>query len=490
MKPEDYNELETCTKEKEQIAQAIVDKLAQHDIPLEIRDIIIGAAFTRYVFDVLSPNVRIYDLRNYVDEIKLCAQTTEDIMIDAPYNGEYAVAIDIVNTERRLVSLYRLLESDEFVNAKGELSFVLGEDVYGKTVVADLTKLPHMLVAGSTGAGKSVFLDGVIVSLASKYSPEHVRFVMADPKFVELSRFNGLPHMLTPKAVTAMSDMLASMDYLIDEMERRYTLFSQLGVPHIRDYNNSPQVKAEQKLPYLVLVVDELSDMMLVNKAASEVRIMRLAQKSRAAGIHMILATQRPDSKVITGTIKANMPCRAAFKVCSSYDSQTVLNSNGAEKLSGHGDMLFMDSSSVKLNRLQCAFISGAEVSVYLKNATEQYKANFDKAVIDSIFVSDNVSNDELVEQKPIRIISDEDELKPYYKKALRFWLERNSGKASISSIQRSLGVGFNRAGRILENLQKMGYVEEYPRNPSDSVRALNVLVTLDELDDLFPDED
>lgn len=474
-------------------AQAIVDKLAMFGIQLKLQDIIVGATVTRYVFSVLSPQTRMSEFRKYVDDIMYCAQTCQDVMIEAPLDGQSAIGIDIPNKERRAVLLNDLLERPEYKNASGDLMFAIGEEITGKAVVADLTKLPHVLVAGTTGSGKTVVLNNLIISLAHRYSPDYVRFILFDPKFVELSRYNGLPHMLTREAVTSVRDALAAMDYLIDEMERRYNLFRQDHVACIRDYNKAAEAKSQPRLPYLVFVVDELADMMAISKSEFEAKLMRLAQKARAAGIHIVLATQRSDVKVITGTVRANIPCRIALKVFSSYDSQMVIDCAGAEKLIGRGDMLLFNwSSSDEKKRVQGAYVTNSEVGLFLENAKKKYTASFDSAVRDAIFVLRRLPDTK--EHSHDKLLDDVNALdKELYfdcKKALRYWLEQNDGQASMASLQRGIGVGFTRAGRIMDALQRAGYVETPAEDVYKYRSPLKVLVKLDELDDLFPDED
>lgn len=478
--------------ERQRLAQAIVNKLSVFNIKIELADIIVGPTVTRYMFTVLSQKTRMSDFKQYSDDIKACVEAQEDILIEAPVKGTNMVGIEVANKSKRPVVLRELLESPAFVNAKGDLVFAIGQEVSGKVVIADLADMPHLLVAGTTGSGKSVCLNCLIVSMMYKYGPEYLRFVMVDPKFVELSRYNGIPHMLTAETITTMQDALACMDYLIAEMESRYQLFRQSGVDKISEYNKRVNPKTTQKLPYLVFIVDELADLMATNKSAFEAKLMRLAQKARAAGIHIVLATQRPDVKVITGTIKGNLPSRMALKVSSVYDSQTIIGGGGAEKLLGKGDMLFMNSSgSSDLTRVQCAYVSNDEIRALVKYSAETNEVYYDTSITDKIFVTQAQEEAKRREEEAERNGGGDegrDELYPFYKKALRYWLERNGGKASISSIQRGINVGFNRAGRIMENLQRMGYVEEL--SASESNRAVKVLVTLEELDDLFPDED
>ncbi len=468
--------------DRERSAQAIVNKLSVFGIKVENVDIIVGPSVTRYTFKVLSQKTRMGDFKQYSDDIKACVEAQEDIRIEAPIHGTGLVGIEVANKVKSSVVLRSLLESQEFEKGKGKLVFAIGREITGKVVVADLADMPHLLIAGTTGSGKSVCLNCLIVSMIYKYSPEYVRFLMVDPKFVELSRYNGIPHMLTAEAITNVQDALSGMDYLINEMEARYQLFRQSGVGNISEYNSRINPQITQKLPYLVFVVDELADLMSVSKKAFEQKLMRLAQKSRAAGIHIVLATQRPSVDVITGTIKANLPCRMALKVASQADSSTILGGGGAEKLLGKGDMLFVDAGASDSVRVQGAYISNDEIRSLVEFSKASNEVYYDPKINDAIFVKPEP--EEANEAEPV---SKEAQLDPYCKKALRYWLEKNGGKASIASIQRNLGIGFNRAGRIMDSLQKLKYVEEL--SPSDpSSKPLRVLISLDEIDSLFPD--
>lgn len=481
---QDYEE-----NDRKRAAEAITNKLAVFGIKVEIADIIVGPSVTRYTFRVLSQKTRMGDFRQYSDDIKACVEAQEDIRIEAPIHGTGLVGIEVANKKKTPVVLRGLLDSEEFAKGKGNLVFAIGREITGKVIVADLADMPHLLIAGTTGSGKSVFLNCLIVSMMYKYGPEYVRFLMVDPKFVELSRYNGIPHMLTSEAITNVQDALGGMDYLINEMEARYQLFRASGVGNITEYNSRINPKITQKLPYLVFVVDELADLMSVSKKAFEQKLMRLAQKSRAAGIHIVLATQRPSVDVITGTIKANLPCRMALKVASQADSSTILNGGGAEKLLGKGDMLFLGAGASDTLRVQGAYVSNDEIRglvEYSKSANEVY---YDTKITDEIFVSRKEALEAQLEAEAAKDAANnkEPQLDPYCKKALRFWLEKNSGRASISSIQRGLGIGFNRAGRIMDSLQKLKYVEELSAS-DPSNKQVRVLVTLDELDSLFPD--
>ncbi len=472
--------------ERRLIAQAICDKLAVFGIKIEPVDMIVGPSVTRYMFRVLSQKTRMSDFKQYTDDIKACIEAPDDIRIEAPVHGTNLVGIEVANKVKAPVTLRNLLQSQEFQKAKGALVFAIGQEITGKIIVADLADMPHLLIAGTTGSGKSVCLNCMIVSMIYKYGPEYVRFVMVDPKFVELSRYDGIPHMLTKETITNVSDALSGMDYLIKEMDGRFQLFKQNHVGNIAEYNSRIDPKYNQKLPYLVFVVDELADLMSVNKKGFETRLGRLAQKSRAAGIHIVLATQRPDVNVITGTIKANLPCRMALKVASSYDSQTIIGGGGAEKLLGKGDMLFMKPGSADLERVQGAYISNDEIRALVEFSISQNEVFHDERIYKEIFASQN--EPEPVEENVVTGDADmEPTIDPLCKKALRFWLERNKGRASIASIQRNLGIGFNRAGRIVDTLQTMKLIEEPAPNESSS-KPMMVLVSLEDLDEIFPD--
>lgn len=468
---------------RERSAQEIVKKLSVFGIKVQSEGQVVGPSVTRYAFKVLSERTKMSDFKQYSPDIKACLEASNDIIIQAPIAGTNMVGIEVPNKVVRTVKLRNLLESKEFQQSSAKLAFIIGQEITGEILVGDLSKLPHLLVAGTTGSGKSVFLDSMIISLMYKYGPEYLRFIMVDPKLVELSRFNGIPHMLTNETVTNATDALASMDYLIAEMESRYQLFKQNGVVNIVGYNAKINPQIQQRLPYLVLVVDELSDLMSVCQKQFEAKLLRLAQKSRAAGIHMVLATQRPDVKTITGTIKTNFSCRVALKVAAPQDSMTILSTGGAEKLLGRGDMLYLGEGQAAPTRAQGTFVNDDEIEHFVQYVKESNEAFFDENISKQIFASEQPVEEETKEAPDAQ----EEKLDPYCKKALRFWLERQNGRASIASIQRSLKIGFNRAGRIMDTLQRLHYVEEIPSNETSS-RPVTVLVTLDELDNLFPD--
>lgn len=466
---------------------AITNKLSVFGIKVESAGQIVGPTVTRYMFEVKSLKTKMSDFAQYAQDLKACLEAEGEIRIEAPIPGTNLVGIEVANKVRTPVAMRTILESKDYRAHKGNLVFVVGQKISGEVVIEDLTKLPHLLVAGTTGSGKSVFLHTLIASLLFRYGPEYLRFIMVDPKMVEFGRYDGIPHLLTSETIVNTTDALAAMDYLIAEMESRYQLLRQNGVSNIAEYNAKINPKLAQRLPYLVLIVDELADLMSVSKKSCEAKLQRLAQKARAAGIHLVLATQRPDVQVISGTIKTNFVCRIALKVASYQDSGTILNGGGAEKLLGHGDMLYMNPSSSDLWRIQGAYLSNEEIRNLIDFVKEQNESYYDPKVSKEIFVSQK--QDEPEEISFEKSEDKEDQLDPYCKKALRFWLERQGGRASIASIQRSLKIGFNRAGRIMDTLQKLHYVEE-PAASESSSKPLRVLVTLDQLDELFPDMD
>lgn len=467
-------------------AAAIVNKLAVFGIRVEPAGQVVGPSVTRYMFKVVSQKTRMSEFNQYAQDLKACLEAEGEIRIEAPIHGTNLVGIEVANKVRTPVTLRTVLESKSYKEKKGNLVFVVGQQISGEMVVDDLSKLPHLLVAGTTGSGKSVFLHSLIASLMYRYGPEYLRFIMVDPKLVEFGRYNGIPHMLTTETIINATDALAAMDYLVAEMESRYQLLRQYNVANIADYNAKINPKLVQRLPYLVLIVDELADLMSVSKKSFEAKLQRLAQKARAAGIHLVLATQRPDVQVISGTIKTNFPCRIALKVASATDSGTILNGGGAEKLLGYGDLLYMHPSRSDLQRIQGTYLADEEINALVEYIKSQNESYYDADISKEIFVSQQPPEEEVPVE---RADSKDEQIDPYCKRALRFWLERQGGRASIASIQRSLKIGFNRAGRIMDTLQKLHYVEELAPNDTSS-KPLRVLVTLDQLDELFPDQE
>ena len=480
---------DTGSEERQRAALDIVRKLAVFNIKVEPVDIIVGPSVTQYRFKVLSEKTRMSDFAQYSGDLKACLEAPEDILIHAPIVGTNLVGIEVANKVKTPVVLRSLLESDTFQNAKGNLVFAIGKDLIGNVIIGDLTKMPHLLVAGTTGSGKSVALNCLIVSLMYKYGPEYLRFLMVDPKFVELSRYNGIPHMLTRETIIDVNDALAGMDYLVKEMDARYQMFKQIGADNIETYNRMINPKLVQRMPYLIYVVDELADLMATNKKGFEERLGRLTAKARASGIHVVLATQRPDVNVITGTIKNNLSCRMALKVPAQQDSKTILNGAGAEKLLGNGDMLYVGPGSSSPARVQGAYVSNDEIKGlvdFLRDSNELY---YDDSISDKIFISKKPEEPDEVPQLdqadvPLHEMHD---MRAYMKKALIYWLEKNRGFASISSIQRGIRVGFNKAGTIKDLCEQCGYIEKQSDSESSN-RAVKVLVTIDQVNEIFAD--
>ncbi|MGD8649661.1 MAG: FtsK/SpoIIIE domain-containing protein, partial [Desulfobacterales bacterium] len=365
--------------------------------------------------------------------------------------------------DRAMVRFKEIAASAEFDKSSSNLPLCLGKDIIGNPVVAELDKMPHLLIAGATGTGKSVALNSMICSILYKSTPEEVKLIMVDPKRIELSSYNGIPHLITPVVVDAKKATNA-LFWAIREMERRYELLSQNNTRNVRQYNKKIEKEKKsgtegelQKLPYLVIVIDELADLMMLASRDVEVTLTRLAQMARAAGIHLILATQRPSVDVLTGIIKANFPTRLTFQVSSKTDSRTIIDTNGAENLLGSGDMLFLPPGTAKLQRIHGAYISEKELSRITGFLKAQEKPEYDDKVTEA------VAKDET--------ISEEQEYDERYDDAVALITKKR--QASISMIQRHLRIGYNRAARIIEVMEKEGVV-----GPSDGVKPREVLVT------------
>lgn len=444
-----------CTKELKETAMRLQQTLNTFGVKVTITDISQGPSVTRYELQP-EQGVKVSKIVGLADDIKLNLAAT-DIRIEAPIPGKAAIGIEVPNKENMPVALRDLLESGEFKEFPSNLAFAVGKDIAGKTVVSDIAKMPHMLIAGSTGSGKSVCINTLIMSILYKAHPDDVKLIMVDPKVVELSVYNGIPHLLIP-VVTDPKKASAALHWGVTEMEDRYRKFADFNVRDLKGYNKkletmqeSGQETGASKLPQIVIIVDELADLMMVSPGEVEESICRLAQLARAAGIHLIIATQRPSVDVITGLIKANMPSRVAFAVSSGVDSRTILDMNGAEKLLGKGDMLFYPQGYSKPARIQGAFVSDKEVSDvvdFLKNQ-----------MIGNTYAED-------IEEKIQNIGSGGggagdggSELDEFFEKAGRFIIEQD--KASIGALQRLLKIGFNRAARIMDQLCEYGVVDK-----------------------------
>ena len=420
-------------------------------VSAKVENVSVGPAITRYELKP-AEGVRVNKIANLADDIALNL-AAESIRIEAPIPGKQAVGIEVPNKENEIVHLRDIIETDTFMDYKSRLAFALGKDVAGNEVVTDIAKMPHVLIAGSTGSGKSVCINTLISSIIYKAKPSEVKLVMVDPKVVELSVYNGIPHLLIP-VVTDPKKAAGALAWAVQEMVNRYSLFAQKGVRDVKGYNESIEKEGSaEKLPQIVIIIDELADLMMVAAKDVEDAICRLAQMARAAGMHLVIATQRPSVDVITGIIKANIPSRIAFAVSSQVDSRTILDMVGAEKLLGKGDMLFYPSGASKPTRVQGAFISDKEVEKIVDFLKSNGEVQYSEDILNSI--EKNNGTDKELEQADT-----DDETDPFLNDAIETVVE--TGQASTSFIQRRFKVGYARAGRIIDQMEERGVISGY----------------------------
>ena len=432
-----------------------------------------GPSVTRYELQP-EQGVKVSKIVGLADDIKLNLAVA-DLRIEAPIPGKAAVGIEVPNSENTAVMLRDLLESDEFKNSRSPISFAVGKDIAGKVVVADIAKMPHLLVAGATGSGKSVCINTLIMSIIYKADPEDVKLILVDPKVVELSVYNGIPHLMIP-VVTDPKKAAGALNWAVAEMEKRYKLFAEYNVRDLKGFNEKvlrgeTGEDAEKKLPQIIIIIDELADLMMVAPGEVEGAICRLAQLARAAGLHLIFATQRPSVNVITGLIKANMPSRIAFSVSSGVDSRTIIDMNGAEKLLGKGDMLFYPSGYPKPVRVQGSFVSDKEVQKvvdYLidKNGSTAYSNELEEHMM-TADVPTSISGVSA---------EDTDDRDVYFTEAGQLIIDKD--RASIGMLQRMFKIGFNRAARIMDQLAEAGVV-----GPEEGTKPRKVLMSKEEFD-------
>ena len=443
---------EELARSMQETADKLKRTLQDFGVGVTITNISRGPSVTRYELQP-EQGVKVSKIVNLADDIKLNL-AAEDIRIEAPIPGKAAIGIEVPNKEKQMVAFRDLLESDEFTKAKSKTIFAAGKDIAGKTVVADIEKMPHLLIAGQTGSGKSVCINTIIMSILYKARPSEVKLIMIDPKVVELSVYNGIPHLLIP-VVTDPKKAAAALNWAVNEMEERYKKFAEHKARNIIGYNaqidqieDVPGKDRPEKIPQIIVIVDELADLMMTAGTDVEDAIQKLAQKARAAGIHLIIATQRPSVNVITGVIKANIPSRIAFSVASGIDSGTILDETGAEKLIGKGDMLFHPYYISKPVRVQGAFVSDDEVTEVVNFLTQQKNVRGGE-INTNIDLQANMPGSSLPG-------GDQDEL---FETAGRFIIEQE--KASIGNLQRHLRIGFNRAARIMDQLYAAGVVSK-----------------------------
>lgn len=440
-------------------ASKLEETLASFGVEAKVNQVSKGPSVTRFELQP-SPGVKVSKIVNLSDDIAL-GLAASGVRIEAPIPGKSAIGIEVPNRELMPVYLREVIESPEFVNSNKNLAYCLGKDIGGNCVASDLSKMPHMLIAGATGSGKSVCINTLIISLLYKYSPDNVKLLMIDPKVVELSVYNGIPHLLIP-VVTDPKKAAGALNWAVQEMTRRYKLFAENSVRNIEGYNELlKNGKIESKLPFVVIIIDELADLMMVCPNDIEDYIGRLAQMARAAGMHLVIATQRPSVDVITGVIKANIPSRISFAVSSQIDSRTILDTAGAEKLLGKGDMLFYPLGESKPIRIQGAFISENEVENVVNFIKDQQgEPQYKDEIIDQIDSNATVNDTE------------DDEL---LKEAIRIVVD--IGQASTSLLQRRLRIGYNRAARIIDQMEERGVISS-----RDGSKPRQVLINREDL--------
>ena len=460
-------------QELRETAAKLQQTLHNFGVGVRVTNVSCGPSVTRYE---LTPDqgVKVSRIVNLSDDIKLNLAAA-DIRIEAPIPGKAAVGIEVPNKTNSPVPLRELLETKEFKEHPSSLAFAAGKDIAGKPVVADIARMPHLLIAGATGSGKSVCINTIIMSLLYKAKPEDVKLIMIDPKVVELSVYNGIPHLLIP-VVTDPKKASGALNWAVAEMTGRYQKFAEYNVRDLKGYNKKveaitdiPDKDKPEKMPQIVIIVDELADLMMVAPGEVEDAICRLAQLARAAGIHLIIATQRPSVNVITGLIKANMPSRIAFSVSSGVDSRTIIDMVGAEKLLGKGDMLFYPQGYQKPARVQGAFVSDTEVSDVVEFLTSENGVSQGSADIESKITQ--------AQSMGCGDSSGESEIDEYFEKAGRFIIEKD--KASIGMLQRLLKIGFNRAARIMDQLADAGVV-----GPEEGTKPRKILMSMEEFED------
>jgi S-DNA-T family DNA segregation ATPase FtsK/SpoIIIE len=471
--------------ELQRVQQTLIDTLGQFGISVAPGDITKGPTITRYeVYP--AKGVRVDKIVSLERDLAR-ATRAERINILAPIPGKDTVGIELANTRKVTVTLRELLESTDWEEAKtrGRIPLALGKDVYGKAIITDLAQMPHLLVAGTTGAGKSVCINALIASMLFRFTPEEMRFIMIDPKVVELQHYNALPHLAFP-VVTDPKKVLLALRWLIEEMERRYKIFARVGVRNIISFNARPKKKSaaetgqqpEQdageikvpreneipipdKIPYIVVIIDELADLMQTAPADVESAIARITQMARAAGIHLIVATQTPRADVITGVIKANIPSRIAFQVASKIDSRVILDENGADRLLGQGDMLYLPPSASRLIRAQGVLVTDEEIRCLVEFVSKQGQPKFDPSMQEKLQAAASSSEE----------VTDEDE--ELVEKCLE--IIRQEKRASTSLLQRRLRLGYTRAARIVDILEQRGIL-----GPGEGAKPREILVDLD----------
>ncbi|MFI3325902.1 MAG: DNA translocase FtsK [Clostridia bacterium] len=464
------NNAEIQTKQLQSVGIKLVDTLQSFGVQTKITDICAGPSVTRYELQP-APGVKISKITNLADDIALNLAAT-GVRIEAPIPGKAAVGIEIPNKIKNIVRMRELIESNQFIMSKSNLTVVLGRDIAGQVQVADLAKMPHTLIAGTTGSGKSVCINSLVISLIYKSSPDDVRFLMIDPKVVELGIYNGIPHLLVP-VVTDPRKAAGALNWAVTEMLNRYKIFAEYNVKDLTGYNQMAKLNEYEdengqpmlKMPQVVIIIDELADLMMAAPHEVEDSICRLAQMARAAGMHLVVATQRPTVDVVTGLIKANIPSRIAFAVSSAIDSRTILDSQGAEKLLGQGDMLYSPVGNHKPTRIQGCFVTETEIEAIVEFVKKSRVIEYDEKIIEDI--EKNAVLDNSKSEKSDNQGSDD----PMMSDAIKCVVD--AGQASTSLLQRRLRLGYARAGRLIDEMEQMGIV-----GPHEGSKPRQVLMT------------
>lgn len=464
----------------EQKKEQIINTLAFFSISAEVINILVGPTFTMYKLRVEMPKGRTINYISSLESDIAMKMEAGSVRIIAPIPGENAVGIEVPNKHRRNVNLSEIIQSPEFNNAKAPATFALGKNLYGNSRVVEVRKLPHVLIAGATGAGKSCCINSVIVSLLYKASPDDVRLILIDPKRIEMSVYASIPHLLMDEIICDTDKAIRSLNWAISEMERRIKYLAEVGYRDIDEYNADCVRNKYDKMPRIVIIVDEFADLMSTGKKAVEDTVNRIARLARAVGIHLVLATQRPSVDVISGTIKNNFPSRVAFKVTSSFDSKTILDAVGADKLLGYGDLLYMTPGSGELERMQGAYISNEEVKRVVDFVKEKNDAYFDNSIKDAIFKEKEEAPQS--SGKDSAKANDKDKLPPELFDALRLGIElreEQDAPISISFMQRRLGLGWPKAAKIYDKMDLLGYLSPDEHDP----KKKKVNITYEELE-------
>lgn len=465
----------------EQKKEQIINTLAFFSITGEVIDIMVGPTFTMYKLRVEMPRGRTIGYISSLESDIAMKMEAGSVRIIAPIPGENAVGIEVPNKHRRNVNLSEIIQSPEFNNAKAPATFALGKNLYGQSRVVEIKKLPHVLIAGATGAGKSCCINSIIVSLLYKASPDDVRLILIDPKRIEMSVYAGIPHLLMDEIICDTDKAIRALNWAISEMERRIKFLAEVNYRDIDEYNADCQKNGYEKMPRIVIIVDEFADLMSTGKKAVEDTVNRIARLARAVGIHLMLATQRPSVDVISGTIKNNFPSRVAFKVTSSFDSKTILDTVGADKLLGYGDLLYMMPGASDLERMQGAFISNEEVKKVVDFVKAKNDAYFDNNIKDAIFKD---KEEEKPAQSKDAREGNKDKIPPELFDALQLGIElreEQDAPISISFMQRRLGLGWPKAAKIYDKMDLMGYLTPDEHDP----KKKKVNITYEELEEL-----